>query len=170
MVAAFVHPFVELQPASMVDAFATSLTTTATSPLQVIGFVSRRMLESVVTAPAMTTAYFTALAPTGCLIVRSHLPDLIWLSKSKGWPVAGLVWEEVPSPSGSWERKTTSVVFWASRGASAGNPGGPRRSGRLHAPSDRQWPIVPEGSIPVVPSRFWSSMPSSLTSSVNTLP
>src|SRR4029450_5360046 len=77
IVAALVQPLVELQPASIVEALATSLTTTATSPLHVIGFVSRRMLESVVTAPAITTAYFTAFGPVGCLMVRSHLPLLI---------------------------------------------------------------------------------------------
>ena len=170
IVAALVHPLVELQPASTVEAFATSLTTTATSPLHVIGFVSRRMLESSVTGPATATAYLTAFGPVGCLIVRSHLPVRSWLSKLNDWPVAGLIWLDVPSTSGSGERKIASVVFWVSFCASARKAAGVPSIRRLHAPSDRQRPIVPGGIMPAVPSRFWSSRESSLTSSVKTLP
>src|SRR5436190_18926822 len=49
IVDALVQPLVELHPASMDEDLATSLTTTATSPVQEMGFVSRRMLESRVT-------------------------------------------------------------------------------------------------------------------------
>src|SRR6185436_20017859 len=112
IVAALVQPLVELQPASTVDDFATSLTTTATSPLHVIGFVSRRIDESSVTGPARASAYRTVSpGPVGCLTVRSHLPVRSWLSKLKDWSVAGLIWDDVPSLSGSGERKIASVEF-----------------------------------------------------------
>src|SRR6185436_13970616 len=151
IVAALVQPLVVLHPASTVEDLATSLTTTATSPLHVIGFVSRRMDESIATGPARATAYFTAFGPFGCLMVSSHLPVRSWLSELKGWPVAGLIWAEVPSSSGSGDRKIASVVFWSSLMASTRKRPGSPRFGRLHAPSERQWPMVPGGIIPTVP-------------------
>src|SRR5712691_5740041 len=63
---------VVLQPGSTAGAFATSFTATPTSPLQEIGFVSRRMDESTATGPAIARAYFCASGPFGWEIVTCH--------------------------------------------------------------------------------------------------
>src|SRR5437867_5138137 len=126
-----------LQPGSTAAAFPTSLTMTPTSPLQVSGFVSRRMLESTATPPAITSAYFWVPGPEASLTVTWYLPVFSSESQSEGPQPAPVPSRScVPSPSGSNARKIASVVFWPSLAASTVKAPGLPRFARLQAPSE----------------------------------